>query len=84
MSNLPEIDLSKVPIKCYLYMIRNPTNIGGIFDVLDKATDGKYQDLSMDELPALMGKLTKALKDNGDSITIAINSMLNHLGGKDE
>lgn len=84
MSDLPEIDLSKVPIRCYLYMITNPTNISGIFDVLDKATDGKYQDLSIDELPALMGKLTKSLKENSDSITIAINSMLNHLGNRDE
>jgi hypothetical protein len=87
MSDEIKIDLSKVLVADYLELLEDMQTDSAFAAMLkfsDKAVVGGAMERSMLDIPAIFGKLVKALQEEADSISIAVSSMHKYLTGGEQ
>ena len=79
-----KINFDSVTISDFWNFIANTEDISAVLDFADKIVVGGIKERPMTDLPAIFAKMSGALQEESDSITIAIVSILRYLKGDDD
>lgn len=74
-----KINLGQVPLKTYIAIMVDPTDMVAMFKLVDLAVEGGIEDRKVKDLPAIFAQLTKAIQEASDDLALAISSMQKYL-----